>query len=105
MVKMNRTFVLDTLKKVGQKVTIFGRVQTVRDHGKVTFLDIFDETGIVQAVTRTQPDISSQDIVEITGTVKKRPENLINKNMPKGEIRSEERRVGKECRSRWSPYH
>src|SRR5260370_30052897 len=23
----------------------------------------------------------------------------------KNEIRSEERRVGKECRSRWSPYH
>ena len=23
----------------------------------------------------------------------------------KGDIRSEERRVGKECRSRWSPYH
>ena len=31
------------------------------------------------------------------------------KNMEKGpqdkEVRSEERRVGKECRSRWSPYH
>ena len=24
---------------------------------------------------------------------------------PSSEIRSEERRVGKECRSRWSPYH
>ena len=23
----------------------------------------------------------------------------------KTELRSEERRVGKECRSRWSPYH
>ena len=23
----------------------------------------------------------------------------------KGRVRSEERRVGKECRSRWSPYH
>ena len=23
----------------------------------------------------------------------------------RGTIRSEERRVGKECRSRWSPYH
>ena len=23
----------------------------------------------------------------------------------KGQCRSEERRVGKECRSRWSPYH
>ena len=25
--------------------------------------------------------------------------------LPMGIIRSEERRVGKECRSRWSPYH
>ena len=25
--------------------------------------------------------------------------------LPDGEGRSEERRVGKECRSRWSPYH
>src|SRR3712207_8569272 len=24
---------------------------------------------------------------------------------PGGTVRSEERRVGKECRSRWSPYH
>src|SRR2546430_13181362 len=24
---------------------------------------------------------------------------------PVGRLRSEERRVGKECRSRWSPYH
>ena len=24
---------------------------------------------------------------------------------PKADVRSEERRVGKECRSRWSPYH
>src|SRR5256885_15550189 len=24
---------------------------------------------------------------------------------PREEVRSEERRVGKECRSRWSPYH
>ena len=25
--------------------------------------------------------------------------------MVEGDLRSEERRVGKECRSRWSPYH
>ena len=29
--------------------------------------------------------------------------NTVNTKV--GEIRSEERRVGKECRSRWSPYH
>ena len=27
------------------------------------------------------------------------------KKAPEGQLRSEERRVGKECRSRWSPYH
>ena len=26
-------------------------------------------------------------------------------NLSKEKVRSEERRVGKECRSRWSPYH
>ena len=26
-------------------------------------------------------------------------------NLEVGSLRSEERRVGKECRSRWSPYH
>ena len=26
-------------------------------------------------------------------------------NITASQIRSEERRVGKECRSRWSPYH
>ena len=37
-----------------------------------------------------------------------RPSNLLNvlrNSAMKGVIRSEERRVGKECRSRWSPYH
>ena len=31
-------------------------------------------------------------------------ETIKSDNTP-GYIRSEERRVGKECRSRWSPYH
>ena len=30
---------------------------------------------------------------------------LINVKFDKKDVRSEERRVGKECRSRWSPYH
>ena len=31
--------------------------------------------------------------------------NLIEDRTPELQTRSEERRVGKECRSRWSPYH
>src|SRR5688572_12334549 len=33
------------------------------------------------------------------------PDVEIPSREPNPEIRSEERRVGKECRSRWSPYH
>ena len=29
----------------------------------------------------------------------------MNSHFPRERLRSEERRVGKECRSRWSPYH
>ena len=32
-------------------------------------------------------------------------ENLITEIKKRADKRSEERRVGKECRSRWSPYH
>ena len=30
---------------------------------------------------------------------------IVRQGMTMQEVRSEERRVGKECRSRWSPYH
>src|SRR5256885_9127022 len=33
------------------------------------------------------------------------PEEIVVNDSAVGEVRSEERRVGKECRSRWSPYH
>ena len=83
---MERTYIAQTLKNIGQKVTITGRVQTVRDHGKVIFLDITDETGLVQTVTREKIDIAPQDIVKIEGTVKKRPANLINSDIETGTI-------------------
>ena len=33
------------------------------------------------------------------------PRNYVFDFRHSGKLRSEERRVGKECRSRWSPYH
>src|SRR3989454_3226021 len=39
--------------------------------------------------------------------VNAKPQQTSMSRMPRrqSEVRSEERRVGKECRSRWSPYH
>ena len=42
-----------------------------------------------------------KDQIDLTSTEKEILEALEKK----GDKRSEERRVGKECRSRWSPYH
>ena len=46
--------------------------------------------------------------IEIAELVESRHSNVkvsIDRLVKRGVIRSEERRVGKECRSRWSPYH
>ena len=44
--------------------------------------------------------------IDITKSGTRREELLFDKNdLQKMNVRSEERRVGKECRSRWSPYH
>ena len=43
---------------------------------------------------------SLENTNEILATSKKKPIFNFSNN-----VRSEERRVGKECRSRWSPYH
>ena len=43
--------------------------------------------------------------IEMNNTITEMKNTLEGINSRKTEARSEERRVGKECRSRWSPYH
>lgn len=85
---MDRTTILDCIPKVGEVVKICGFVQVRRDHGKILFLDVYDRTGIIQVVSSGDKgsDPHPQDVVCITGKVNKRPENLVNKNIPTGEI-------------------
>ena len=45
-----------------------------------------------------------ESLEEKTMNLAKAVAELISRNLKNGD-RSEERRVGKECRSRWSPYH
>lgn len=84
---MERTLVAQTTDSVGQKVLLKGWVNTQRDHGKIIFLDLRDRSGLVQVVCGLEAkDLRPEFVVSITGTVKKRPENLINKNIPTGEV-------------------
>src|SRR5258708_2504060 len=83
---MQRTLINETPKNVGEKVKIEGWVNSVRDHGKITFIDLRDRTGIIQCVGSGLPKVTMESVIEIIGKIAKRPEKLINKNIETGEV-------------------
>lgn len=88
---MERTLIGETVNKIGQEVVLRGWVATVRDHGKITFIDLRDKTGVVQIVG-SDPKLAlvrQEFALEITGLVKARPEKLVNDKLPTGSIEIE----------------
>ena len=83
---LKRTLAADTVKKVNDKVMLLGWVQTVRDHGKITFIDLRDRSTIVQCVGANLPKVTDESVVEIIGKVKKRPEKLVNSDLETGTV-------------------
>ena len=81
-----RTLARQITEKVGQKVLLQGWVDSIRDHGKIIFLDLRDRTGIVQCVGQDLPKVTPESVVEIKGSVSKRPENLVNPNLETGTV-------------------
>ena len=86
------------IEHVGQKVTLAGWVNRRRDHGGVTFIDLRDRDGVVQAVANpdtsaeahTQAvDVRPEWVIQITGLVHKRPEGMENPQLPTGEVEVE----------------
>mgnify|MGYP002475940187 CR=1 FL=1 len=76
----------DTLEKVGGKVTLMGHVDRIRDHGKITFIDLRDRSGIIQCVGENLLKITPQSAVEIQGVVNKRPEKMVNADLDTGTV-------------------
>ena len=83
---MQRTLIGETLEKIGEKVKLSGWVDTIRDHGKITFLDLRDRTGLVQCVGQSLPKVSPESVIAIEGLVAKRPEKLINPSLKTGQV-------------------
>ena len=72
-------------------------------------INFFIFSQIQNAVTRIDAVFSSNvdvnELSEALELVENTVYEYLNTRMSSGIHRSEERRVGKECRSRWSPYH
>lgn len=84
---MERTLAKDIVKKVGDKVTLEGWVQTRRDHGKLVFFDLWDRSGLVQIVDKSGTglsDVKPESAVRVTGTVQERTPSTINPNLLTG---------------------
>lgn len=80
---------------VGQKVTLAGWVHRRRDHGGVIFIDLRDREGLAQVVFNPQTSgeahavadqVRNEYVLQVAGTVRERPEGMINPNLPTGEI-------------------
>ena len=61
---------------------------------------------VVQSMTNTDTADAAATAGQVEALARAGSELVrITVNSPEAAARSEERRVGKECRSRWSPYH
>jgi aspartyl-tRNA synthetase len=78
---------------VGRTVSLAGWVNRRRDFGGITFVDLRDHSGIVQlffpgdaADLAEAHDLNREDVIRVTGTIKRRGEENINPDMATGEI-------------------
>ena len=83
---MERNLVSGVIDKIGKKVRLEGWVNSVRDHGKISFIDLRDRSGIVQCVGTNLERVSPESVVEIIGTVAARPEKLVNPKIETGNV-------------------
>jgi aspartyl-tRNA synthetase len=82
-------------KDAGKTVIIKGWADTIREHGKLIFMDVRDISGIIQTVISSKENPESFNIaktaskeacVQIEGVIGIRPKGTINENIPTGKI-------------------
>lgn len=85
---MIRTHTCGELRKKdsGKKVTLCGWVDTIRSHGKVSFVDLRDRYGKIQIVIIGKNDLKLEYVVKIRGVVQERKKGTENKELSTGEV-------------------
>lgn len=88
---MERTIIKNLPEKIGEKVKVCGWVNKRRDHGKVTFIDLRDRSGILQTVFApgscdSAKELRPEWVVEIEGEVKERPKEMVNEKIGTGRV-------------------
>ena len=74
---------------IGKEVRVCGWVNSIRNLGSLLFITLRDETGIVQLISEESDkfiNLTKESTVTVSGIVRKRDDDMINKNMATGEI-------------------
>ena len=84
---------LEKLKDGQEVFELTGWVDSIRDHGGLTFVDLRDFTGLIQLVFDKSSDVDTklknEFYISINGSFKKRNENLINDKLLFGDYEIE----------------
>lgn len=85
---MERTHTCGELRKtdVGKKVKLCGWVDTIRSHGKISFIDLRDRYGKTQIVVVGDHDLKQEYVVRIEGVVQERKKGTGNKTLSTGDV-------------------
>jgi len=78
-----------TLEDLDKTVRVAGWVENIRDHGGVIFVDVRDETGVIQVVSNDDSifdGLTRESTVTLEGTVRKRDEETYNPKIATGMI-------------------
>ena len=80
-----------TKSNLGATVSLAGWVDSVRDHGGIIFVDLRDRQGVTQvkfdsALREQAAQLKDESVIAVAGKVENRPEAMVNKNLPTGEI-------------------
>lgn len=106
---MQRTLSKDLTNKIGENVSMSGWAETVRDHSKVVFIDIRDQSGIAQIVFSGEMlelarSITAESVITITGEVTERPQSLQNINIVSGTVEVQAQSLTIESKAKPLPF-
>lgn len=94
---MERTRIQNLKEKTGEEVIVGAWVDNRRDHGKLIFFDLRDGSSSVQAVVLPNyveaqaiaKELRGEWVIEVKAKVNKRPEKMVNSEVPLGDIELE----------------
>jgi aspartyl-tRNA synthetase len=73
-------------KDVNNSVVLCGWVDTIREHGKISFIDLRDRYGKTQIVIKEKHELKPEYVVSIKGSVKERKAGTENKELSTGDV-------------------